>query len=429
MLLVGDIALLYACLFATLSIRYGSPTSYIDDHLIPFSIVFILWIIVFYIAGLYDLAGTRRILELAQKTFISVGVSALLAIVIFYLIPYFKISPKTNLALFSGIFVFCFFLWRFFFSFFSRVPQRRILLVGSGGDARELIECVHLNPQLGYSISHVISDVSSVSSFAINDLIKKHSITTIVVSSTITPPRSFFENIYQAISLGTEVLDLTTTYETLLRKVPLSDVERLWMITTVSKSRRIYESIKRPIECIIAIALFIALLPLLIALYLVVASTSAGGGVYRQTRVGKNERLFTIYKFRTMVKNAEAHGAQWAQGSSDPRITTIGRILRASHLDELPQLINIIKGDLSFVGPRPERPEFVADLSKHILYYETRHLIKPGVTGWAQINFRYGASIEDAYTKLQYDIYYIKHRSFTLDLLIALKTLKSFFYS
>ena len=135
-----------------------------------------------------------------------------------------------------------------------------------------------------------------------------------------------------------------------------------------------------------------------------------------------------LYKFRTMNVGAEKNGAQWkTSGTVDPRLTPIGRILVASHLDELPQLLNIIKGELSFVGPRPERPEFVKVLAEKIPYYDIRHLVKPGVTGWAQINYRYGASIEDSYEKLQYDIYYIKNRSIILDAAIILKTIKSFF--
>lgn len=425
-LFIGDVVLLYGCLFVTLTLRYGSPTAYISDHLGPFSVIFALWITIFYIAGLYDNTGPKRTLELAQKTFVAVGVGAILAIVLFYLIPYFKISPKTNLALFSGIFVFVFFGWRFLFSYISRSSKRSVLVIGSGPDVRELIDCVHSNPHWGYAIAHVISDAHTISSPQLLSLIKEYGVSTIVISSSTDASLPFLDGIFKSISSGIEVLDLTTAYELLMRKVPLGDVERLWMITSVSKSRRIYESIKRPTELVTATLLFVILFPVLIVLYLLVTGTSRGGGIYRQTRVGKNEHLFTIYKFRTMVRDAEAEGAQWAQGNNDPRITTIGRVLRRLHLDELPQLLNIIRGDLSFVGPRPERPEFVADLKKHIPYYDARHLIKPGVTGWAQINFRYGASIEDAYTKLQYDIYYIKHRSFTLDILIALKTLNSF---
>ncbi|MBZ9569449.1 sugar transferase, partial [Patescibacteria group bacterium] len=147
---------------------------------------------------------------------------------------------------------------------------------------------------------------------------------------------------------------------------------------------------------------------------------------YSQKRVGKDGKIFTIYKFRTMKAGAEKEGPRWAS-SDDPRITRVGKVLRAIYIDEFPQFYNILKGDISFVGPRPERPEFVKQLKKKIPYYGVRHLVKPGFTGWAQINYHYGASVEEAREKLQYDLYYIKNRSFFLDLGIILKTIKIIF--
>ncbi|MFA4827508.1 MAG: sugar transferase, partial [Candidatus Shapirobacteria bacterium] len=177
---------------------------------------------------------------------------------------------------------------------------------------------------------------------------------------------------------------------------------------------------------ILSLVLFSVILPISLIIFLLIKLTSKGPAIYKQIRTGKKENEFILYKFRTMYLDAEKHGPQWSR-ENDARITPVGKILRYTHLDELPQLINIIKGDISFVGPRPERPEFVAILKEKIPYYEIRHLVEPGVTGWAQINYRYGSSIEDAYEKLQYDIYYLKNRSFVLDFLIVLKTIKSVF--
>jgi lipopolysaccharide/colanic/teichoic acid biosynthesis glycosyltransferase len=160
---------------------------------------------------------------------------------------------------------------------------------------------------------------------------------------------------------------------------------------------------------------------------LAVKITSDGAAIFKQKRVGKNGSEFTIYKFRTMKIDAEKNGPQWANYFNDSRATKIGKFLRTTHLDELPQLVNIIKGELSFIGPRPERPEFVESLKKEIPYYELRHLTRPGVTGWAQINFRYGATVKEAYEKTQFDIYYIKNNSPFLDLSILLKTIKFLF--
>jgi len=168
----------------------------------------------------------------------------------------------------------------------------------------------------------------------------------------------------------------------------------------------------------------VAALEILIAI--LVAVTSSGPAIYKQVRVGKNGRHFTLYKFRTMRQDAEKQGAQWAT-KGDARATPVGKFLRASHLDELPQLANIIRGDISFVGPRPERPEWVEKLEKQIPYYEARLLVKPGISGWAQLNHRADLALEDVKEKLQYDIYYLKNRSLILDLAIIVKTIKTFF--
>ncbi|MBI2406123.1 MAG: sugar transferase [Candidatus Harrisonbacteria bacterium] len=187
--------------------------------------------------------------------------------------------------------------------------------------------------------------------------------------------------------------------------------------------RRAYDTLVVPLQRVAAFALFIAFLPLMAVIGALIALSGGFPVVHRQTRVGKYGAAFTLYKFRSMRKNAEPKGPEWAS-VGDPRTTFVGRILRYTHLDELPQLWNIVLGDLSFVGPRPERPEFVEQLKKEIPFFELRQLVNPGVTGWAQINYRYGASVADAYQKLQYDLYYLKNRSLLLDVAIVLKTLK-----
>ena len=187
-----------------------------------------------------------------------------------------------------------------------------------------------------------------------------------------------------------------------------------------------YARIIRPAEFILALLLFIALLSVMIIIALLVRLTSRGPILYRQTRVGQNGKPFTLYKFRTMRRDAEASGPQWAT-FPDARATRIGRVLRYSHLDEFPQLWNILRGQLAFVGPRPERPEFAEKLKKEIPYYSIRTIIKPGLTGWAQINYRYGEGTEDVREKLAYDIFYLKNRSFVLDCLIILRTIRRIF--
>jgi lipopolysaccharide/colanic/teichoic acid biosynthesis glycosyltransferase len=221
-------------------------------------------------------------------------------------------------------------------------------------------------------------------------------------------------------------MDLPNFYEAVMRKVPLADLEETWFLENIEGAAQFYDPLKRAWELLAALVIGIILIPVEALIALLVLVTSRGPVIYRQIRVGKNGKDFTLYKFRTMKVDAEKDGVQWAT-KGDPRATAIGKFLRASHLDELPQLVNVIRGELSFVGPRPERPEWVKKLEAQIPYYETRLLIKPGVTGWAQLNHRADLDVKDVKQKLQYDIYYLKNRSLILDLAIIAKTLKSFF--
>jgi lipopolysaccharide/colanic/teichoic acid biosynthesis glycosyltransferase len=174
---------------------------------------------------------------------------------------------------------------------------------------------------------------------------------------------------------------------------------------------------------LVSLLLMVAILPVAAAAAALVALTSRGGVLYRQQRVGRRGRTFAMYKFRTMRCDAEAAGAQWAT-QGDPRVTAVGGILRATRIDELPQLWNILRGDMSFIGPRPERPEFTSTLEAAIPFYALRHLVKPGLTGWAQVCFPYGASVAESRQKLEYDLFYIKNHSLILDCSILLRTVR-----
>lgn len=239
--------------------------------------------------------------------------------------------------------------------------------------------------------------------------------------------------LYDCFSKGILVSDLVNFYEIIMRKVPFDDLEEAWFLENIENVGQFYDPLKRAVELVGALVLGVVLLPIEALIAIVIKITSRGPVFIHQERVGKLGRTFTLYKFRSMVAlapdgQAETNGAQWsAGGGKDPRITPFGRILRASHLDELPQLMNIVRGETSFVGPRPERPEIVERLKKQIPYYEVRLLVVPGVTGWAQINHRADRDLEDVKQKLQYDIYYLKNRSLVLDGAIILRTLKSLF--
>ena len=257
-------------------------------------------------------------------------------------------------------------------------------------------------------------------------LVKKHHINLAVFPTHAKHYDTHAKTFYELLASGIQVLDLSSFYELVFRKIPLRETDEAWFLENHIGQGKFYDDLKRGMEVISAVFLSIVLSPLLIVIAILVRITSRGPSIYRQARIGEQEKPFTLFKFRTMKADAERGGAQWAQ-PNDARSTPIGRFLRYAHLDELPQLANILKGDLSFVGPRPERPEFVTLLEEKVPHYKIRHLVRPGITGWAQINYRYGASVEDAEEKLQYDIYYLKNRSLILDVAIILKTIKSFF--
>jgi sugar transferase (PEP-CTERM system associated) len=220
---------------------------------------------------------------------------------------------------------------------------------------------------------------------------------------------------------------LASVYESYTGKIAVENLRPSWLIFSAGfKKSSLVGASKRLLDLLAAGLGMVIALPLMALVMLAIKLTSQGPALYHQQRVGQHGRIFTVHKFRSMRQDAEAAtGPVWAAKHGDPRITPVGRFLRRSRLDELPQLWNVLKGDMSFVGPRPERPEFVADLTRQIPFYGQRHVVRPGLTGWAQVRYTYGASVEDALQKLQYDLFYIKNLSLALDLFIILDTVKT----
>jgi exopolysaccharide biosynthesis polyprenyl glycosylphosphotransferase len=428
---VADAVALYAALFITLLIRYGGRFygEFLDAHALPFTIIFVLWILVFYIAGLYDLRRLRNNLEFVKTLFLCIGINAALAVLLFYLIPVFGIAPKTNLLIFIVIFAFIEVFWRRFLNramAFGEAPNK-VLIIGDGAIGEEIKRTIAEAPQLGYAIKAEMDEKTAYASpQEIRAIALREGINLIVISHKLKHEPALVAVLYELFAAGIAVTDLVSFYELIMRKVPLAGIQETWFLENIAQQVSFYDPLKRAAEFVGALAIGIILLPFEIVIALLVALTSRGPIIYKQVRVGEKGKEFTLYKFRSMRMDAEKSGAQWAQ-KKDARTTPIGGILRASHLDELPQLWNIIRGDLSFVGPRPERPEFVAKLEARIPYYEARLFIKPGVTGWAQIHHRADLTDEDVAQKLQYDIYYLKNRSPILDWTIVLKTIKSIF--
>jgi len=266
----------------------------------------------------------------------------------------------------------------------------------------------------------------------IYQVIKDESISEIVIASynseSITP--EIYRDLITLLEGGFPIKEYTQVYEEMMQRVPVQFVGKdfyKYFPFSRSNQNKMYLFFHRFFDVLISLVgtlIGIVLLPLVL---LGNAIANRGPLFYSQERIGRNGNLFKIIKYRTMVENAENGNAVWAK-RNDVRITPFGKFLRNSRLDEIPQFINVLKGDMSLIGPRPERPYFVKELSQVLPFYETRHIIKPGLTGWAQVKTRYGSSVDDSLLKLQYDLYYIKHRSFFLDINILVKTLSTIIF-
>lgn len=420
-----DITLLYSSLLAMLAIRYDvNFTEEYQLHVIPFSIIFLIWFIVFYIASLYDPRTLRNGIFFYTRLFKSITVATVISTSFFYLIPYFGITPKTNLALFIGIFAGLEFIIRSLFNSVVETKFRKLtLIVGNNDQARELATFITEHPQLGYMLKEVID---SQDVFLLTEALKDPDLDTIVISSDAYHLSEITDIFYNALGKKINFYSLATFYERLTGRVPLGAIDQIWFLENLSEgNKRAYETLKRIGDISLGLILGLCSLVVYPFVLLAIQISSPGPVFYTQVRIGRLGKPFKMFKFRTMVPDAEANtGAIWTQ-EGDNRITGLGRFLRRTRIDELPQLWNIIRGDMSLVGPRAERPEFHETLKREVPFYKERYLIKPGLSGWAQINFHYGSSVADAAEKLKYDLYYIKNRSFFLDLGIILKTIRT----
>jgi exopolysaccharide biosynthesis polyprenyl glycosylphosphotransferase len=430
-ILLGDILILYGALMLTLIVRYGPNyfESSLKAHLKPFSIIFLVWLLIFYLADLYKGKHLRVGLETIQTFVIVIVSSAAASVILFYLFPsFFKLTPKTNLAIFSLSFGILSLGWRLVLGkiYISSGWRDRLLIIGDSPIINQAIDYSKHNLQIGYDVVSQIKEISGVKvAQDINKSVTANHINAIVIQSHFKKDLEITKVIYQLLSSKIAVMDFVAFYEMIFQKVPLEELEESWFIEKITTRRHLYDAIKRLIDIGLSLSLLIILLPLILIIAILTKLSSRQEPViYKQERVGANNKLFTLYKFGTMRVD---QGPLWTL-ENDKRLTLLGRFLRHTHLDEIPQLYNILKGDISFIGPRPERKE-LAELYQQLPYYEIRHLIKPGLTGWAQLNYKPSASVEEAKEKLEYDIYYIKNRSLVLDFLILLRTVKYLFIS
>ncbi len=403
-------------------------------YLLRALVVTFVFQLVFYYSDLYDLHVIPRLPDHFLNVIQAFGLGCIVLALIYFLFPFLTMPSRIFVSGLAGVGLAVFF-WRvlYFWILERRMFVQPVALIGSGGYAEEIVEAVEAKKDCGFKIEAMVGSNNSptqnknIPVFSaikdLEDLCKQKKIVKIVVALDEKRGIALHELIKYKF-FGIEILDGARFYEALTGKVPVKRINPSWLIFSdgfhIGRFKRM---LKRALDVAAASSLFLISLPIFFLTALIVKLESAGGVFYRQKRVGENEKIFELIKFRSMKEGAEQEGPVWAQ-AGDARVTKFGRFIREARIDELPQLINVIKGDMSFVGPRPERPVFVESLAKEIPFYGNRHHVKPGITGWAQINYPYGASVEDALRKLEYDLYYIKNLSIALDLLTIFQTIK-----
>ena len=424
-LLISNILLLYAALFLTLLFRFGKnfTSAVFAEHFPPFTILYAVWLIVFYAFGFYELGIFKKSRSFYVRTVASLLINLALGMIFFYLFPSFGIAPKTNLFLDILIFGVLFVIWRkVVFSLFSSRFLNKIAVLGKTPEAETLVKEIENNVYLGYKFVGFLEPESNISA-----AIEKEKIDTLVLATDLQGRPRLIQNLYQCLPSRINLMDLSRAYEIIFEKIPISYLTQIWFLENLKERRKsMYDKVKRGMDVVLTFIILLITLIFWPLIALAIKLDSRGPVFYRQERIGKDKKPFWLIKFRSMVVQAEKDGPKWAT-EKDERATKVGNFLRKTHLDEIPQMLNVLKGDISLVGPRPERPEFVSQIEKEVPHYHLRYLIKPGFTGWAQIKFRYGRSIMDSQEKFQYDLYYIKNRSLFLDLSVLLKTFQLFF--
>jgi sugar transferase (PEP-CTERM system associated) len=393
-----------------------------------------------YYTDLYDdprVGGDRR--ELLVRLLHALGATALILSVLYFWFPTLVIGRGVFAV--AAMLVTAFVVgWRVAFAWFTRRigPRERLLIVGRSPTGLDLARELYKREDLGIEIvGFVDPDPARIGEPVINPgvigtiddipaIVRARRVDRVVVDLADARGKLPMGKLLEMRLDGIAFEHLTSLYEEYTGKIAVENLRPSWLIFSSGfcKTRALL-AVKRGIDVIVAAVGLVCALPVLLVVAVLVKAGSKGPALYWQERVGQRGRLFKLYKIRTMRHDAEAGtGPVWAQ-PGDARVTGIGRQLRRTRLDELPQLWNVLVGDMSLVGPRPERPEFVSGLTRQVPFYGQRHVVKPGVTGWAQVRYAYGASVEDAMEKLQYDLFYIKNMSIALDLFIIFETFKA----
>jgi len=392
----------------------------------------------FYYNDLYDLTIVHSKTELLVRVMRAAGTAALVLATVTVLVPAINMGRGVFLTS-VGMLLVVVPAWRIAFDGVTRDPhlEERVLIVGTGSIARLIAWQIQNQHDFAYRIVGYLAENSEAdvdadglhlpllgSAVDVARLAALHQIDRVVIAVSDRRGHLPIQELLRAKLSGVRIEDAPTTYERITGKILTDGIAPSWFIFSDGfRASRTTRVLKRVIDLVMGAVGLVLAAPLMLLTALAIRIDSPGPIFYKQERVGENDRLFTLCKFRSMRSDAEKAGPMWAQ-SNDNRVTRIGRFIRLTRLDELPQLLNVIRGDMSFVGPRPERPYFVQQLTAQIPFYAERHAVKPGVTGWAQVRYRYGSSIEDAMEKLRYDLYYIKHLSIAFDFTIVIDTVK-----
>lgn len=431
-LFFGDVVILYFSLWLALFIRdWEIPSSSILRlHFWPFTIIIGVWILVFFISGLYEKHTLILKSRLPSTVFNTQIANSFIAVLFFYFIPYFGIAPKTNLFIYLIISFALILFWRIYGDrILHPLVKQKGIIVGSGEEMKELLEEVNNNPKYGLQFISSI-DLNRVAGMDFKDEILSRvyseDVQIIAVDLKNEKVEPILPHLYNLIFSRVKFIDMYKIYEDIFDRVPLSLVRYNWFLENIStESHTVYDFLKRVMDIVIGFLAGVISLIFYPFVFLAIKLDDGKEIFSVQERVGQNNKIIKLLKFRTMTMAND--DGKWGNGNEN-KITRVGKFLRKTRLDELPQFWNVLAGEISLVGPRPEFAEAVKKYEKEIPYFGVRHLVKPGLSGWAQIygeHAHHGADFSKTKNKLSYDLYYIKNRSFMLDLKIALKTIKA----
>ncbi len=443
-LILADAAIIYSGIIVAMYLRLGfdGPGYELSEKngWLKIGLISLVCIINLYFYDLYDYIVMTNRRELMLRLVQALGISWAFLAVVFYFAPTLMvgrgvsvISVPLVLAMLLG--------WRIFIHMLTGHPEigEKILVVGTGKAALDTAEAVWERRDAGYRIVGFVSENGAKpreklgrseilgKAHELEGIIRAEKIDRVVIA--VRERRGAFPTealLKMSLAGDVSIEECTSFFERITGKVHIDMLRPSWLIFAGRRrDSRMTTVLREFIHRMLAIIGLFFSLPIAILTAICIKLESRGPVFYRQERVGQNGKVFNVIKFRSMRTDAEADGKPVWAADNDERVTTIGRIIRKIRVDEIPQFWNIIKGEMNFVGPRPERPHFVKQLATEVHYYEHRHLVAPGLTGWAQIKYPYGASVDDAIQKLQYDLYYIKNQSLTLDLVIVLDTFKT----